>query len=44
MEKQAFDRFKAVADKENIRFSVNEEDCDVPLMIVEVKGVKILDE
>jgi hypothetical protein len=44
MEKQAFDRFKAVADKENIRFSVNEEDCDVPLMIVEVKGVKISDE
>ena len=44
MEKEAFDIFKSVADKEDIRFSVNEEDCDVPLMIVEVEGVRISDD
>ncbi len=43
MEKHAFHRFKIVADKINIRLIVNEEDCDVPLMIVEVIGVKISD-
>ena len=44
MEKEAFHRFKSVAEKEYIRFSVNEEDCDVPLMIVEVEGVRISDD
>jgi len=44
MEKEAFYRFKAVAEKEDIHFSVNEEDCDVPLMIVAVEGVRISDD
>ena len=43
MEKEAFDRFIAVAEENNIRFEANEEDCDVPLMIVEVEGVRISD-
>ena len=44
MEKEAFDRFKDVAEEKDIRFSVYEEDCDVPLMIVAVEGVRILDD
>ena len=44
MEKEAFDRFKVVAEKENIRFRLNEEDPDIPLTIVEVEGVRISDD
>ena len=44
MEKEAFERFKTVAEKENIHLSVNEEDCDVPLMLFTVKGVRIPDD
>ena len=44
MEKEAFDRFKVVAEKENIRFRVNEEDPDIPLTIVEVEGVRMSDD
>lgn len=44
MEKEAFDRFKVVTEKENIRFRVNEEDPDIPLTIVEVEGVRISDD
>ena len=44
MEKKAFDRFKAAAVKKDIHFSANKEDCDIPLMIVEVEGVRISDD
>ncbi len=44
MEKEAFDRFKAVADKENIHFIAKEENSDIPLIIVEVEGVRISDD
>ena len=41
--KEAFDRFKAVVEK-NIRFLVNEKNYDIPLIIVEVEGIRILDD
>ena len=45
MEKEAFDRFKAVAEKENISFEANEEEnTDIPLIIVKVEGVRISDD
>ena len=44
MEKGAFNRFKVLAEQKNIGFRANEEDCDVPLMIVKVEGVKISDD
>ena len=44
MEKEAFYRFITVAEKENIRFSAKEEDSDIPLIIVEVEGIRISDD
>ena len=44
MEKEAFNRFNAVADKENIHFIAKEERFDIPLIIVEVEGVGISDD
>ncbi len=44
MEKEAFDRFKAVADQEKIHFIAKKENSDIPVIIVEVEGVKISDD
>ncbi len=44
MEKEAFDKFTAVAEKDNIRFIAKEEDTDIPLIIVKVEGVNLSDD
>ncbi|MFH2060732.1 MAG: hypothetical protein ABIJ59_17790 [Pseudomonadota bacterium] len=44
MEKEAFDKFKAIAEKDNIRFTAKKEDTDIPLMIVKVEGVNLSDD
>ena len=44
MEPGAFDRFKAAAMAKGIRFQAKREDCDVPIMVVNVEDVKIQDD
>ncbi len=44
MEEAVFERFKVVADQKGIRYESHQELCDIPLMIVEVEGVKISDD
>lgn len=44
MEQGAFAKFKTIASEKNIRFQARPEPGDVPLMIVNVEGVKITDD
>jgi hypothetical protein len=44
MEKEAFDKFTAIAEKDNIRFIAKEEDTDIPLILVKVEGVHLSDD
>jgi hypothetical protein len=41
MEPKAFARFSAIAKQKNIRFKARAEDGNIPLMIVNVEGVRI---
>ena len=44
MEQGAFKKFKTIASEKGIRFRARHEQCDVSLMIVNVDGVKFIDE
>ena len=44
MEKEAFERFRYIAEQNKIQFSANEEGWDYPIMIVIVEGVRISDD
>ena len=44
MEKEVFDKFTAIAEKDNIRFIAKDEDTDIPLIIVKVEGGNLSDD